>query len=144
HCKRAERLSNLRAPRPARLPKPKPMIIKIKPADSRYERGTEGGQVSVHILAPTFRSDDPRRYRFIIRRGFPQHVDDRQLQLIPPEKLLVLPARRYASGIVLIAAQHQRTVYGVQIGLDRVSGLHSGLVLACQFRAFLNQAMNYD
>src|SRR6056297_2043376 len=45
HCKRAERLSNLRAPRPARLPKPKPMIIKIKPADSRYERGTDGGQV---------------------------------------------------------------------------------------------------
>src|SRR6056297_1473724 len=45
HCKCAERLSNLRAPRPARLPKPKPMIIKIKPADSRYERGTTGGQV---------------------------------------------------------------------------------------------------
>ncbi|PJE36958.1 hypothetical protein CVM52_09210, partial [Pseudooceanicola lipolyticus] len=27
--------------------KPKPMIIKIKPADSRYERGTEGGQVRI-------------------------------------------------------------------------------------------------
>ncbi|PJE37623.1 hypothetical protein CVM52_05715, partial [Pseudooceanicola lipolyticus] len=27
--------------------KPKPMIIKIKPADSRYERGTEGGQVTI-------------------------------------------------------------------------------------------------
>ncbi|MEY8829324.1 hypothetical protein AB9K34_13095, partial [Sedimentitalea sp. XS_ASV28] len=59
HCKRAERLSNLRAPRPARLPKPKPMIIKIKPADSRYERGTEGGQVifcianiCAHLSAP--------------------------------------------------------------------------------------------
>ena len=43
HCKRAERLRNLRAPRPARLPKPKPMIIKIKPADSRYEQATIGG-----------------------------------------------------------------------------------------------------
>src|SRR6056297_2587090 len=53
HCKRAERLSNLRAPRPARLPKPKPMIIKIKPADSRYERGTDGGQVT----GPELRGD---------------------------------------------------------------------------------------
>ena len=54
HCKRAERLSNLRAPRPARLPKPKPMINKFKPADSRYERGTQGGQVS---FLPFFRKD---------------------------------------------------------------------------------------
>jgi len=33
--KRAERLSNLRAPRPARLPKPK--TTTINPKDSRYE-----------------------------------------------------------------------------------------------------------
>ncbi|PZX03188.1 hypothetical protein LX82_03790, partial [Celeribacter halophilus] len=31
--------------RTARLPKPKSMIIKIKPADSHYERGADGGQV---------------------------------------------------------------------------------------------------
>src|SRR5690606_1989315 len=42
--KRAGRLSNLRAPRPARLPNPKPTTI--NPKDSRYERGTNGGQVS--------------------------------------------------------------------------------------------------
>ena len=41
--KRAERLSNLRAPRPARLPNPKPTTINTK--HSRYERGTTGGQV---------------------------------------------------------------------------------------------------
>src|SRR5690606_20255840 len=41
--KRAGRLSNLRAPRPARLPNPKPTTI--NPKDSRYERGTTGGQV---------------------------------------------------------------------------------------------------
>ena len=35
--KRAGRLSNLRAPRPARLPKPKPRNMKTRPADSRYE-----------------------------------------------------------------------------------------------------------
>ena len=40
---RAGRLSNLRAPRPARLPHPKP--TNINPKDSRYERGTTGGQV---------------------------------------------------------------------------------------------------
>jgi hypothetical protein len=40
---RAERLSNLRAPRPARLPNPKPTTINLK--GSRYERGTTGGQV---------------------------------------------------------------------------------------------------
>lgn len=45
HCKRDVRLSNLRGPRPARLPKPETMIIQIKSADSRYERGTEGEQV---------------------------------------------------------------------------------------------------
>ena len=39
--KRAGRLSNLMAPRPARLPHPKPTTI--KPKDSRYERGTTGG-----------------------------------------------------------------------------------------------------
>lgn len=49
HCKRAERLNNLRAPRSARLPKPKPMIIKIKPADSHYERGNAGGHVKREI-----------------------------------------------------------------------------------------------
>ncbi|WP_208394390.1 hypothetical protein, partial [Pseudochelatococcus lubricantis] len=32
------------APRPARLPNPKPTTI--KPKDSRYERGTTGGQVT--------------------------------------------------------------------------------------------------
>src|SRR5690606_38617669 len=42
--KRAGRLSNLRAPRPARLPNPKPTTI--NPKDSRYERGTNGGQVT--------------------------------------------------------------------------------------------------
>ena len=62
HCKRAERLSNLRAPRPARLPKPKPMIIKIKPADSRYERGTEGGQVICR--ADRLRRDAARKFRW--------------------------------------------------------------------------------
>src|SRR5690606_35398146 len=39
--KRAGRLSNLRAPRPARLPHPKPTTI--NPKDVRYERGTTGG-----------------------------------------------------------------------------------------------------
>ena len=39
--KRAGRLSNLRALRPARLRHPKSTTI--KPADSRYERGTTGG-----------------------------------------------------------------------------------------------------
>ena len=37
-------MSNLRAPRPARLPHPKP--TNINPKDSRYERGTTGGQVT--------------------------------------------------------------------------------------------------
>jgi hypothetical protein len=37
-------LSNLWAPRPARLPNPK--LTTINPKDSRYERGTAGGQVS--------------------------------------------------------------------------------------------------
>jgi hypothetical protein len=41
--KRAGRLSNLRTPRSARLPNSKPTAI--KPKDSRYERGTTGGQV---------------------------------------------------------------------------------------------------
>ena len=35
--KRAGRLSNLRAPRPARLPKPNPKTMKTRPANSRYE-----------------------------------------------------------------------------------------------------------
>src|SRR5690606_14137870 len=39
------RLSNLRAPRPARLPHPKPTTI--NPKDSRYERGTTGRQVTI-------------------------------------------------------------------------------------------------
>jgi hypothetical protein len=39
--KRAGRLSYLMAPRPARLPNPKPTTI--NPKDSRYERGTTGG-----------------------------------------------------------------------------------------------------
>ncbi len=43
YCKRAERLSNLRAPRPSRSPKPKLRIIKIKPKGSHYERGIRGG-----------------------------------------------------------------------------------------------------
>ena len=43
--KRAERWSNLRAPRPARLPRTANTTTKIQPADSRYERGTSGGQV---------------------------------------------------------------------------------------------------
>ena len=40
-------LSNLRAPHPARLPKPKPTTINLP--DSRYERGTTGGQVNRSI-----------------------------------------------------------------------------------------------
>ena len=48
--KRAGRLSNLRAPRPARLPSPKPTTAKIKPADARHERGTSGGQVNHQIV----------------------------------------------------------------------------------------------
>ena len=47
--KRAGRLSNLRAPRPARLPSPKPTTTKIKPADSRHERGTSGGHVTCSL-----------------------------------------------------------------------------------------------
>ena len=42
--KRAGRLSNLRAPRPARVSNAKPTTI--KPKDSRYDRGTTGGQVN--------------------------------------------------------------------------------------------------
>ena len=44
--RRAGRLSNLRAPRPARLPKTTTKTIKTKPPDSRYERGSLGGQVT--------------------------------------------------------------------------------------------------
>ena len=44
--KRAGRSSYLMATRPTRLPNPKPMPI--NPKDSRYERGTTGGQVSCH------------------------------------------------------------------------------------------------
>jgi hypothetical protein len=40
-------LSYLMAPRPARLPHLKPTTI--KPKDSRYDRGTTGGQVSKHV-----------------------------------------------------------------------------------------------
>ena len=46
--KRAGRLRNLRAPRPARLPHPKP--TNINPKDSRYERGTTGGQVVANAV----------------------------------------------------------------------------------------------
>ena len=53
--KRAGRLSNLRAPRPARLPNPKPTTI--NPKDSRYDRGTTGGQVSAFgVRAALFRT----------------------------------------------------------------------------------------
>lgn len=41
-CKRAERVSNLTAPRRARSPKPKRMIIEIKRADLRDQRRTAG------------------------------------------------------------------------------------------------------
>ena len=44
--KRAGRLSNLRAPRPARLPRTTSQNTNLKPADSRYERGTGRGQVT--------------------------------------------------------------------------------------------------
>lgn len=40
--RRAGRMSNLRAPRPARLPNPKPTTTKIKPAHFRHERGASG------------------------------------------------------------------------------------------------------
>jgi hypothetical protein len=46
-CKRAECLSNLRAPPPARLPGATNPATRIQPADSRYERGTSGGQVKI-------------------------------------------------------------------------------------------------
>ena len=46
---RAGRLSYLTAPHPPRLPKPKPAIIN-KP-DTRYDRGTTGGQVTAHTAA---------------------------------------------------------------------------------------------
>jgi hypothetical protein len=65
--KRAGRLSNLRAPRPARLPNPKPMTI--KPKDSRYERGTNGGQVRIKPCIPGRKSrgkpikHDKRRHK---------------------------------------------------------------------------------
>ncbi len=45
--KRGRRLSYLRAPRLPRLLSPRPTTTKIKPADSRHERGTSGGQVNV-------------------------------------------------------------------------------------------------
>lgn len=37
------------APRPARLPNPKPTTI--NPKDSRYERGTTGGQITLYFGA---------------------------------------------------------------------------------------------
>ena len=43
----AGRLSNLRTPRPARLPKPKPKNMKTGTADAHYERGNLGGQISL-------------------------------------------------------------------------------------------------
>jgi len=39
-------LRNLRAPRTSRLPKTKPKNITPKPANSRYEWGSLGGQVT--------------------------------------------------------------------------------------------------
>ena len=53
---RAGRLNNLSAPHPARLPNPKPTTIN-KP-DSRYDRGTTGGQVTV----PLSQLQSTRRY----------------------------------------------------------------------------------
>ena len=50
--KRAGRLNYLKPPHPTRLPHPKPP--NIKPKDSRYERGTTGGQVRPHARNPTF------------------------------------------------------------------------------------------
>jgi len=46
---RAERLSNLRAPRPARLPSQTTENMKNRPADSRYEQGSLRGQVRSHL-----------------------------------------------------------------------------------------------
>ena len=45
--KRAGRSSYLMATRPTRLPSLQPMTI--KPKDSRYERGTTGGQVNLNL-----------------------------------------------------------------------------------------------
>src|SRR5690606_17120037 len=56
--KRAGRLSNLRAPRPARLPNSKPTTI--NPKDSRYERGTTGGQVRHSQAGDEFRDKTTR------------------------------------------------------------------------------------
>ena len=47
--KRVGRLSNLRAPRPTRLPKPPTKTIKPKPANSRYQWGSLGGQVRTFV-----------------------------------------------------------------------------------------------
>lgn len=52
--KRGGCLSNLRAPRPARLPNPKPTVI--DPRDSRYEQGTTGRQATTNGPRPRARS----------------------------------------------------------------------------------------
>ena len=57
--KRAERSSKLIASRPARLPHPKPTTI--KPKDSRYDRGTTGGQVNPPRLTAWIHDVNPSR-----------------------------------------------------------------------------------
>ncbi|WP_323042713.1 transposase [Gemmobacter sp.] len=54
-------MSTLRAPPPARLPNPKPTTI--KPKDSRYERGTTGGQVTGRKSRGKPVKHDKRRYK---------------------------------------------------------------------------------
>lgn len=54
--------------------------------------------------------------------------------------LPVLPSRRYAPWPVLVAAEDQSAVYGVQINLEGLRSLHSGLVLACYLTALFNQS----
>ncbi len=63
--KRAGRLSKLGAPRPTRLPNPKP--TNINPKDSRYERGTTGGQVKV---------DEGSCQKIVIGRDLPTSCDE--------------------------------------------------------------------
>lgn len=41
--------------------------------------------IGMDIITPALGCNNLRRYCLIIRRGLPQHVDDCQLQLIPPE-----------------------------------------------------------
>src|SRR6056297_1204621 len=57
--KRAGRLRNLRAPRPAPLPNPTTKIMKTRPADSRYERGSLGGEVNYSVFSGSLKSHRP-------------------------------------------------------------------------------------